>query len=157
MNAPVVGERTAACRAVVEQFYQAIGTGDLQAVLSLFAEDAVVSLAGQLKMCGTYTGRSRIAEWGAEVFGRLDPATMQAPARWTIFAVDPPRVCAISEIRARSADDTVDYLPTYAQLFEVTDGLITKFWEFADTAMLEQLFGNRLARPQVGAGTRFEY
>ncbi|MFF3573891.1 nuclear transport factor 2 family protein [Nocardia jiangxiensis] len=148
---------TNACRAVVERFYQAMAAGDLETVYSLFAEEAVVSLAGQLEICGTYRGRARIGEWGQAVFGRLDPATVQAPARYTIFAVDPPRVCAMSEVRARAADDTLDYVPTYAQLFEIRDGQIQKFWEFADTAMLEQLFGNRLDKPQAGAGSAFEF
>jgi ketosteroid isomerase-like protein len=150
------GDATTACREVVNRFYTSVSNGDLGAILDVFAENAKVSLAGQLEMCGTYDGRDRMAEWGAEVFGRLDPATWEV-IRYRIFAVEPPWVCAISQSKAKSADGSLDYVPTYAQLFEIEDGRIIKFWEFADTALLEQLMGNRLQRPQHGQATAFEF
>src|SRR5262245_22479971 len=64
-------EQTADTRAVVDRFYQAYLAGDQEAMLALFADDAVVTFVGH----GTFRGKAELrpyVAWAASQLPELD-------------------------------------------------------------------------------------
>jgi uncharacterized protein (TIGR02246 family) len=66
----VSNEQTAATRAVIDRFYRAYLGGNLEGMLAVIADDAVVTFAGH----GTFRGKAEIRpymEWGGQQLPEL--------------------------------------------------------------------------------------
>lgn len=135
--------------AVVEQWYSALATMDMEAFAATLHDDYINNVAGRTAVSGrTYGKRQLFEEIFPLVMANLVPGTVNLAKRHRIIAVDGSIVVGMMEGGADTKDGT-RYEQTYCQVFRVENGLIRETWEFFDTAQAEaRLFGK-----DIDAGT----
>jgi ketosteroid isomerase-like protein len=111
---------------LVRQGYEAIGRGDLPAVLSLFAEDGVMHIAGNGPLTGDHKGREAIGQ----VFAGL--------VEWTggtislqvgdVFADDGHAIVLVRETAERARDGLMLDV-NEVHIFHLSDGAALEFWD----------------------------
>jgi ketosteroid isomerase-like protein len=134
MTDPVTNKETAGPKEVVLKFLGLMSSGapeDSEAALQLFAEDAVLWIAGSLPFSGTKHGRQEMLE------------TVYRPARQrmvrgskslrigTILAEG--ELVAVEWTSRRMTPDGKDYQNDFFGLFSVRDGEIQSLREYLDT------------------------
>jgi uncharacterized protein len=123
---------------IVESFYEAGNTGDMDRCLALLADDIRWTNIGSTRYSGTYVGKEKlIAELLGPVFGNLKAgitSTIDATIAEGEFVV----------VQSRGKAETKDGRPynnTYCHIFRVRDGNIAEVTEYFDTALTSSVLG----------------
>ena len=144
-------------RAVIEDYYRAMGQGDFDHVVSLHAPDLVCWMSGRSLVSGRFQGRTELyAHMGEHVLGPLVTGTEPYVKDSRIALVDGDFVVGLLRggLPTKSGDR---YDQFYLQLFRLQDGLIVEIVEIFDTVMVETaLMGHRLATPRRWPALRFD-
>jgi uncharacterized protein len=121
---------------IVQTFYDAGNTGDLEACLALMRDDIVWTNIGSTKYSGTYSGKeSLIANLLGPVFGQLKAgifSTIENVVAEGDFVV----------VQLRGSAETKDGRPynnTYCHVFKLRDGKIAEVTEYFDTALTAEV------------------
>jgi uncharacterized protein len=121
---------------VVKKGIEAFSTADIETMMSLFDDNIEWVQPGDSAISGTYHGKGELGQ----LFGRLaEKSATIAPRR---FLADGDMVIVLSETTAGNETSEV------AQVLTLRDGKTVRAQVYADTAMMERVFG----RKQVAAG-----
>ncbi|MCH1512636.1 MAG: nuclear transport factor 2 family protein [Acidimicrobiales bacterium] len=135
---------------IVESYFQALTDSDVEKYQSLFADDVLHNVCGDMAISGCWEGKSALFDvLSTYFFERLDMERTQLPTKYEIMCADDDRVVGLMKADAYSVDGN-PYPQTYAMIFTIRNGLIAEMYEFFDTALAETaLFGATLERPDV--------
>jgi uncharacterized protein len=124
----------------VQSFLDLLGAGDIEAAFASLTEDATwFSLSTR-----THVHRDEMKDAIARTFSSLLQAPIQQQV--TTMTAEDQRVAVMSEGHAVTVDG-VRYDNLYHFLFELREGMITRIWEFNDTAHVRDV----LRRGEGGA------
>ena len=129
-------------RAIVQQWFDKLATGDATGAFELFAPDCVYVLQGTTPVSGTYRGLPAIlndffAPWRTRIDGALVVKVKELIA-------EGERVVALASGHARTVTGA-SYDNEYAFVFRVRGGRIVEVNEFLDTVLVETAaYGRRL-------------
>jgi len=125
---------------VVRSFFDRMNGGDVDGAFTFIATGATWYSLGSRRHADALTVKNTIEQ----VFSSL----LQTPIQQTvlIMTAEDDRVAAVTEGHAITFDG-VNYDNMYHFLFELKDGLITRLWEFNDTAHV-----NAVLRRDAGGG-----
>jgi uncharacterized protein len=125
-------ERTRS-KAVVTQFFERMNAGDLGGSFALLADDCLWFSLSSRKFSAKEQMRATIA--------RVNETMLRAPIVQTVIVLtaEENRVAALTDGTAEGINGTW-YDQRYHFLFELTDGLITRLWEFNDTFHAREFF-----------------
>jgi ketosteroid isomerase-like protein len=121
---------------LVKNGYEAFNAGDAEAVMNLFDDDVEWIQPGNSAVSGTYRGKAELGEF----LMRLGEKGMTATTR--SFLADGDTVVAFTEVSIAGE------VGQDADVFTVRDGKVVHAQVYADTAMLERVFGVK----EVAAG-----
>lgn len=107
--------------------YDAFITGDLEAVSRLLDPDVLWHVAGSSALAGVYKGHAEVFSFFARLI-ELTKGTLTIAARDILASDD--HVIVLTTTQAQVADRTLD--DRGVVIFNVTDGLATEVWMFAD-------------------------
>ena len=126
-------EERARNKAVVTQFFERMNAGDLDGSFGLLADDCAWFSLSSRRFSGKEQMRAMIAH--------VNEAMLRAPIVQTITALtaEENRVAALTDGAAEALNGT-RYDQRYHFLFEFTDGLISRLWEFNDTFHAREFF-----------------
>jgi ketosteroid isomerase-like protein len=119
-------------KSLVNQAYSNFKTGDIEALLNLFAEDITWTLpemAG-VPFAGARTGRASVAEFFASVGGTQE--SLRFEPRELIGEGD--RVIALGSYSWRVKATDREFTSDFAHAWTIRDGKATDFREYMDTA-----------------------
>jgi uncharacterized protein len=135
-------------RGVVERWYTALASGDVDTVVATFHADLKASVVGRTPVSGQFESREAfIAGTLGVVFASLEPEQTRFAQTWSIFAADGDRVVGMMSGDAM-AKNGQPYDGVYCQLFTVREGQIVEYIEFVDTVLVEAaIFDNPLSTP----------
>jgi ketosteroid isomerase-like protein len=142
-------------RAVIEDYYRAMGADDFDHVVSLHDPDVVCWMSGRSLVSGRFQGRTELyAHMGEHVLGPLVPGEPYVKGS-RIAIVDGDITVGLLH-GGLPAKDGGRYDQFYLQIFRFEDGLIREIVEMFDTVMVEtRLMKNRLATPRGAPERRF--
>jgi uncharacterized protein len=121
---------------VIKKGYEAFSTGDIDTLMSLFHDDIEWAQPGASAISGTYRGKGELGD----LIGRL--AEKSATVKLN-------RLLGVGDVVVGLTDVTAgDETGQDADVFTLRDGKIVRAQVYADTAMMERVFG----RKQVAAG-----
>ncbi|GAA0617029.1 hypothetical protein GCM10009547_18990 [Sporichthya brevicatena] len=141
---------------IVEDWYRALQTLDLEGFLKLHASDCMYNISGHSPISGRCDFQQLQEEVLPQVFGRLDLNQFRF-TNWKIMCQDDQRVVGIMDADGPGTNGE-RYDQRYVHIFEVRDGLIRQVWEFFDTKLAEQvLFYDPENSPTNGRLAPFEY
>jgi len=123
---------------VVQQTYEAVGRGDIPAVLALLTDDVEWTLQGpsSIPFAGTRHGRDGVAECFALVGGNLEFEVFEPHA----FVAHGDTVVALGHERSRSTSTGRPVVQEWAHVYSLRNGKVARFQAFEDTATLEAAF-----------------
>lgn len=131
---------------LLTRYFEAMSSGDWQAVHDLYHDDIVIHMAGTTPASGRLVGKAAVTDdlIAAQVHAALDPETMRFARRWRIMCADDERVVAIMQGGGPTRTGDV-YDQTYCEIFRFEGGKLKEMHAFFDTALTERaLFGNPL-------------
>lgn len=117
---------------VVRQAYQAFKTGDMETLLGIFSED-IEWRTPDIKNApfyGNFKGREKCADF----FRKLDEAEEFEKFEPGDFLAEGDRVVVLGAAKAHVRETNRKYETDWIHIFTLSDGKITKFIEFMDTA-----------------------
>jgi hypothetical protein len=121
---------------LVKKGYEAFSAGDIEAVMNLFDDNIEWVQPGDSAISGTYHGKAELGQF----FSRLaEKSTTATPYR---FLADGDTVVMLGETTADNETSEV------AQVFTLRNGKAVRVQGYADTAVLERIFGKK----QVATG-----
>ena len=126
-------EERARNKAVVTQFFERMNAGDLDGSFGLLADECTWFSLSSRRFSGKEQMRAMIAG--------VNETMLRAPIVQTITALtaEENRVAALTEGTAEAPNGN-RYDQRYHFLFEFTDGLISRLWEFNDTFHAREFF-----------------
>lgn len=120
----------AANKKIIEDYFEAVGSGASDKVAAAFADDIVWWVPPSSAMAGTYEGKDAVLG----MFGK--GVSLYAPEPMTIkilgMVADDTKVAAEIHITAKTAKGG-EYANYYHFLFELKDGKISNVKEYVDT------------------------
>lgn len=116
---------------LVKEGYEAFAAGDVEAVMNLFDDNIEWIQPGESAISGTYHGK---AELGLFIGKLAEKSTTARPHR---FLADGDTVVMLGETTA--GNQTSDA----AQVFTLRNGKTVRVQGYADTAMMERIFGKK--------------
>jgi ketosteroid isomerase-like protein len=143
------------------EFLEAMNLGDMGAIETLLAEDAVYELpyAPEQLLPRAFVGRGAIVAFMATASETLEPGTPGEPTirdvRLDVCADDPGEVVAEWRSDVVLKPTGSRYRNRYIGRFTVRDGRISRFVEYHDPITLLLAFGGSVEPPALepGAGT----
>jgi hypothetical protein len=121
---------------LIKKGYEAFAAGDIDSVMSLFDDDIEWVQPGDSAISGTYRGKHELGE----LISRLaEKSTRATPRR---FLADGDTVVMLGETTADNETSEA------AQVFTLRNGKVVRVQGYADTAMMERIFGKK----QVATG-----
>jgi ketosteroid isomerase-like protein len=121
---------------LMERGYAAFSAGDLDTVMSLFADDCEWVQPGESAVSGSFHGKTEILEQ----FGRLAEKGLTVELKQLVAEGD--TVVAITQVTA-GGETSED-----ADVFTIRDGKTVSVHVHGDTAVLERVYGKK----QLAAG-----
>lgn len=141
---------------IVEDWYRALQSVDLEGFTKLHASDCMYNISGHTPISGRCDFAQLQAEILPQVFGRLD-LTQFRFTNWKIMCQDEQRVVGFLDAEGPGTNGE-RYDQRYVHVFEVRDGLIRQVWEFFDTQLAAKvLFYDPENSPTNGRLASFEY
>ena len=143
---------------LVEDFYQALSSGDVELFWRIQTDDVVYNMSGHTVISGRMQGKKNMsADIVPYVFGGLQMDSFRFSKKWKVMCADERRVAVIMEADGL-ATNGVRYDQRYVHLFEFRDGLISIVWEFFDTQLANAaLFHPAANVPRSPNLTEFEF
>jgi uncharacterized protein len=144
-------------RAVIEDYYRALGEGDFPHVVQLHSPELVCWMSGTSLVSGRFKGRNELyAHMGKHVLGALVVGTEPYVKGSAIAVVDGSIVVGLLHGGLPSQDGG-RYDQYYLQIFRLEDGLIAEIVELFDTVMVETvLMKNHLKIPREPRAQPFD-
>lgn len=126
-------------RKIVDEMFAAFAEKDLERVAKTFSEDAICIYHGtQLMPSAKFAGRE-----GAKMFFEFNFNNFQVVFfNKNQFIEEGNTVVVLGNEHFISNQDGKDYKQQWAQVYTVTNGLISRMEEFATSALPEQYGGN---------------
>lgn len=123
---------------IILDFYDAGARGDLEAGLTLLADDVTWTNIDSTRFSGAFRGKQAlIDDLLGPLFSRLKAGiTSELEA----LTAEGDTVVAQTKGTAETHDGT-PYNNTYCQVFRVRDGKIVEVKEYMDTALVDAVFG----------------
>ena len=116
---------------LVKKGYEAFSAGDIDAVMNLFDDNIEWVQPGDSAISGTYHGKAELGRF----VGRLaEKSTTATPHR---FLADGDMVVMLGETTADNETSDV------AQVFTLRKGKTIRVQGYADTAIMERVFGKK--------------
>jgi|TARA_B110000908_G_C9989510_1_gene329131 ketosteroid isomerase-like protein len=146
-------------RALIEQWYQALASGDWQTVTDLHADDVVYQMLGSTPVSGTLIGKEQcIGEMiNKKLLGQLDTNAMAFAKKWRIMCVDDNGGVGIMQGGGPTLNGDA-YDQTYCEVFTIKKGKIVELHAFFDTALVERcLFQNPLKTERESPQVPFDF
>lgn len=123
---------------VVRTGYRAFGSGDMDALLSLYRDDAVHIVPGSSKVSGAHKGKENILALYGKLF-ELTNGTMRVDLDH-VLSDGGDRVIAIHTSTLDKDGETI--VQTEALLFTLIDGKVAEIQDFfGDIALNDRIFG----------------
>ena len=104
--------------------YAAYGSGDMDTINELFADDIVWHIAGRSPLAGDYSGKEQVFGFFAK-FQEMSDGTSKVEVH-DMLANDTHGVALVTESGARSERSHQGHA---THVFHVTDGKVTEFWD----------------------------
>ena len=123
---------------VVKKGYEAFMSGDMETLMSLLDDNIEWIQPGQSAVSGTYHGKSELGEYISRL---AEKSTTVNPHR---FIADGDTVVVLSETTS-GGETSQD-----ADVFTLRDGKLVRAQLYADTAIMERVFGKKQL---AGSGT----
>jgi ketosteroid isomerase-like protein len=121
--------------ALVEQWYDALQAGAVDAFVSLHHGECVYNISGHTPISGQIDGMNALTEHVLPlVFGALDMSKFRFCTRRSIMCADSERVVGVMEADG-PGNNGVRYDQRYVHIFSIADERIASVWEFFDTAL----------------------
>lgn len=123
---------------LIQQAYQDFKAGDIQALLNVYAEDIQWNLpeVENIPFTGKRQGRERVGQFFSELAEAQEPLEFEPHE----FIAQGDRVVVLGHYRWRVKATGRDYASDYAHVWTITDGKITAFQEYTDTAASNKAF-----------------
>ena len=121
---------------LVKKGYEAFTTGDIDAVMNLFDDNIEWVQPGDSAISGTYHGKGELGQFISRL---AEKSTTATPRR---FLADGDTVVMLGETTADNETSEV------AQVFTLRNGKTVRVQGYADTAVMERIFGKK----QVATG-----
>lgn len=123
---------------LVKDGYAAFGRGDLQGLLSLFAEDIEWISPGEgLPLAGTYRGHAEVAGF----FQKLSQLAEFSSFEPREFVAEGDRVLVVGFSSGKAKTTNRTFEGHWVMAFTVRDGKVTNFREYMDTLESARAFG----------------
>ena len=116
---------------LIKKGYEAFAAGDIDAVMNLMDDDIEWVQPGDSAISGTYHGK---AELGQLISRLAEKSTTATPRR---FLADGDMVVMLGETTADNETSEV------AQVFTLRNGKTVRVQAYADTTMMERIFGKK--------------
>lgn len=118
---------------VVKDLYAALGRGDIEALVALVAEDVIWRLPGAVPYySGTYQGPSNVADFFRKLNGNVEIEAFEPRE----FVAEADRVLVTGWSRGRVKSTGRLFNNRWVMAFNIRDGKVAKFEEYADTQAL---------------------
>ena len=119
---------------VVRDAYESFGRGDIASLLASLDEHVVWALPGEglIPQSGTYHGREGVAQF----FQTLNETTEFLAFEPREFVAQGDQVVALGWYRAKAKATGRSFESFWTMSFVLSDGKVTKFREFTDTAAI---------------------
>jgi ketosteroid isomerase-like protein len=121
---------------LVKKGYEAFAAGDIDAVMNLFDDNIEWVQPGDSAISGTYHGKGELGQFISRL---AEKSTTATPRR---FLADGDTVVMLGETTADNETSEV------AQVFTLRNGKTVRVQGYADTAVMERIFGKK----QVATG-----
>jgi uncharacterized protein len=122
----------------VKRGYEAFNSGDIPALLDLFAED-ITWRAPRIEgapYTGSYDGREAVGEF----FSTLDEAEEFSNFEPREFIAQDEKVVVLGSMTATVKDTNREYSSDWVHIFTMRDGKVAGFLEFFDNAAASKAF-----------------
>lgn len=144
-------------REIVESWYEALRTVDLEGFVALHHDDVVYNIVGRTEISGRWHGKDvMFGTIVPKVFAALDPQHVDFANPSRVFAVDGNRVVGLMRGGGVTTGGE-EYEQTYCHLFEIRDGRIGEVWEFFDTELAQARLFGRPVSPDPLPESGFSY
>jgi uncharacterized protein len=145
-------------RAIVENWMNALITGDQALFWGVHAEDVVYNMSGHTVISGQMQGKKGMMEEIVPyVFGGLAMESARFASKWKIMCDDGNRIVTIMEADCHGSNG-VRYDQRYLHIFGFRSGQIAEVWEFFDTDLANRaLFTPEHGVPRSAALTDFDF
>jgi uncharacterized protein len=124
--------------AVVQDFYAAVESGNMEGILATLATDVSWGLHGPsiIPYFGTFQGHGGVQDFFRRLF-EVEEVLEFMPMD---FVDDGVTVVAIGHERCKVKKSEKEFSVPWAQIFTVKDGKIARFQEFIDTATMAEAY-----------------
>lgn len=123
---------------IVKEGYEKFGSGDIEGLLSLFADD--INWKTPTVEGADFTGeRNGLAEV-TDFFARLGESEEFSNFEPTEFIADDDKVVVLGRSAGKILGTGNDFETDWVHIFTVSDGKITGFHEFFDTAAMNRAY-----------------
>ncbi|WP_327393220.1 nuclear transport factor 2 family protein [Streptomyces sp. NBC_01186] len=127
---------TATTRATVDEFYRRLGSGELEGVLDLFAEQVDWNIYGAdtVPWAGRRSTRAEVAEFLTTLPGHLEREEFEV----TRLLVDGDDAVALGHMRQKVKRTGKPFASPFAFHFTVQEGRITRYHTYEDSHALAE-------------------
>lgn len=136
-------------RDVVERWYRALETQDLEAFRALHRADCVYNISGHTPISGRVEMPALMQHVLPAVFGRLEMQRFRFGVRRGVVCAEGRRVVGMMEADGPTVDG-LRYDQRYIHIFDVSGDRLTEVWEFFDTALANAALFAELRAPVAG-------
>ena len=144
--------------ALVNDFYRALATGDMDLFVGIHHADVVYNISGHTPISGQVRGMKALLEdILPQVFPALQMDSFQFSKKWKIVCADDRRIVCMMEADGLGTNGT-RYDQRYVHMFEFRGDKISGVWEFFDTALANAvMFADPSASKTGGTLPPFEF
>jgi len=121
-------------KALVQEWYKSLETGDAELFQSVHAPDCVYNISGHTPISGQVSMADLLEHVVPIVMGSLKLDDYTFCVRQSIVCADDNRIVGLMEADGPGVNG-VRYDQRYVHMFECANGKITQVWEFFDTAL----------------------
>lgn len=127
----------------VQTLYNAVNNNDVDTISNLLSETIVWNLSdgNNLSPTTTYNGRDAVLGGYMSLIPESFTSYVIQPSR---FIADGNTVCVIGNYNAVGKVNNLQITPRFCHILTVEDGVIVRFEQIADTALINQCIGNVL-------------
>jgi ketosteroid isomerase-like protein len=121
---------------LVQQAYQSIKAGDIQALLNSFSQDVRWELPDMenVPFAGKWQGYEGVRQFFSKVFEVQDVLEFEPEE----YIAQGDKVVALGKFLMRVKATSSEFSSKWAQVWTVKDGKVTRFYEYVDTAVVSK-------------------
>jgi ketosteroid isomerase-like protein len=121
---------------LIQQAYQSIKAGDIQALLNSFSQDAQWELPDMenVPFAGKWQGHEGVRQFFSKVFEVQDVLEFEPEE----YVAQGDKVVALGKFLMRVKATGSEFSSKWAQVWTVKDGKVTRFYEYVDTAVVSR-------------------